>query len=188
MGPHAIRSLSNPDKPSLVRDALDALRRIVRELRVSGTGAERSAGVSAAQLFVLQVLAESPGASVNDLAERTNTDQSSVSVVVRRLTAAKMVARKVSAEDARRVELRLTPAGRRMLAKNPEPTQRKLFTALERVKPAELRALARGLAAIVREMQIEDSLPGMFFEDDARAARPARRSARPPARSHKGKR
>src|ERR1019366_10714223 len=85
---------------------------------------------SRAQLFVLQALAGGRATSLNELAERTHTDQSSVSVVVRRLADRKLVARKASRLDARRVELTLTPAGRRMLARCPEPTPARLLAAI----------------------------------------------------------
>ncbi len=154
------------EKVSPSREILNALRRIVRELRRSSSHSERGGGASAAQLFVLQILAEEPGASINDLAERTNTDQSSVSVVVQRLALARLIVRRVAPADRRRVELRLTPAGKRLIAKRPEPAQVRLFAAVARLTPAELRALNRGLAALVREMRITDAPPSMFFEDD----------------------
>src|SRR5580692_3701743 len=77
-----------------IRSVVDGLRRIFRELRLSARGAERGAGISGAQLFVLQSLAQGSAASLNELADRTLTDQSSVSVVVKRLVTRGMVARK----------------------------------------------------------------------------------------------
>lgn len=148
------------------RHVLEALRRIVRELRRTSSEAERNLGLSAAQLLVLQLIAEAPGCSVNELAARTNTDQSSVSVVARRLVLAKLAARTVSASDGRRVELRLTAAGQRLIARQPEPAQLKLFQALDRLKDGELDALTVGLGAVVREMHIADAPPSLFFEDD----------------------
>src|SRR5580658_6655719 len=79
-----------------IRVVMDALRRVVRALRLTARDAERSAGISGAQLFVLQSLADQAAASLNELAERTLTDQSSVSVVVKRLVARRLVARKPS--------------------------------------------------------------------------------------------
>ena len=154
-----------PQEATSIRKVLDALRRIVRQLRLSARDAERSAGISGAQLFVLQALASESASSLNDLAERTLTDQSSVSVVVRRLADRKLVARRASRDDARRVELSLTPAGQRMLARCPEPTQARLLAALRRLAPTELASLTRGLEALVREMGIEDAEPRMFFEE-----------------------
>jgi DNA-binding MarR family transcriptional regulator len=167
-------------KPSSIKAVMDALRRIVRELRLSARDAERGAGISAAQLFVLQTLAERPASSLNDLADRTLTDQSSVSVVVRRLTESKLVARKASPEDGRRIELSLTAAGRRLLARCPEPTQARLLAALRRLSPTELGALTTGLSALIHQMGIEHAAPRMFFEDDGprSAARPRRAAPR----------
>lgn len=169
----------SPDDAPHIRAVLDALRRVVRELRLSARGAERGAGISGAQLFVLQTLAQRPASSLNDLALRTRTDQSSVSVVVGRLVDRKLVTRKASRGDARRVELSVTPAGRRLLARCPEPTQARLLEALGRMSAAELQALRLGLSGLVREMGIEHEEPRMFFEEP-------RKSGEASARARKG--
>ncbi len=150
------------------RTVLDALRLIVRDLRLSAREAERVAHITGAQLFVLQQLEEGRALSLNELAERTMTDQSSVSVVVKRLVAAKLVARKASPEDKRRLELTLTAAGKKLLARCPEPTQVRLLGALKRMTPAELAGLDAGLAALVREMGIEGDRAELFFEEGSR--------------------
>ena len=158
---------------------MDALRRVVRDLRLSARGAERNAGISGAQLFVLQSLAEGRATSLNDLADRTLTDQSSVSVVVKRLADRKLVGRKPSPVDARRVELTLTAAGKRLLARCPEPTQASLVSALRRLSAGELSSLTEGLAALLREMGIEHTRPGMFFDDETPAVRRTRTRSGP---------
>src|SRR5260221_224334 len=59
-----------------VRTAIDALRRIVRALRVSARAAEKRLGISAPQLFVLQQLADHARLSIGELARPTATAQS----------------------------------------------------------------------------------------------------------------
>ncbi len=167
-----------PRRSDSIRSVMDALRRIVRDLRLSARDAERGAGISGAQLFVLQMLADEPASSLNELADRTLTDQSSVSVVVKRLVDRKLVARKASTEDARRIELSLTAAGRRLLARCPEPTQARLVSALRRLTPAELANLTTSLAALVQQMGIADATPQMFFDEEtATRARRGRRAS-----------
>src|SRR3982751_2525470 len=61
-----------------VSSVVDALRRIVRGLHRSHRLAEQRWQLSAAQLLVLQRLADSPTSSVNELADRTYTHQSTV--------------------------------------------------------------------------------------------------------------
>jgi DNA-binding MarR family transcriptional regulator len=162
-----------------IRAVMDGLRRIVRDLRLTARDAERGAGISGAQLFVLQTLAESSAASLNDLADRTLTDQSSVSVVVKRLVERKLVTRKPSVEDGRRVELALTAAGKRLLARCPEPTQARLVSALKRLSPDELSALTVGVKALEREMGTGGAAR-MFFDEEAPTGRSTR--ARPRGR------
>jgi DNA-binding MarR family transcriptional regulator len=153
--------------PEGLRAVVDALRRIVRELRLSAREAERGAGISGAQLFVLQALASQSAASLNELAERTVTDQSSVSVVVKRLVARNLVTRRPSRADARRVELAVTASGRKLLARCPEPTQVKLVSALRRLSARELHELTAGLAGLIREMGLGETSVRMFFDDES---------------------
>src|SRR5690348_4042205 len=112
-----------------VRSILDSIRRIVRTLRVASRASEKEVGLTGAQQFVLHHLAEATSLSVNDLADRTRTHQSSVSVVVQRLVDRGLVARERSGLDARRVELTLTPAARALLKKSPGAAQERLIEA-----------------------------------------------------------
>ena len=170
MGSHASSfATSQPiaAETSGIRAVLDSLRRIVRELRLSAREAERGAGISGAQLFVLQSLYEEAASSLNELADRTFTDQSSVSVVVRRLVEQDLVERRPSREDGRRVELRLTPAGRKLVRRCPEPTQAKLVGALRALDAAELAALRAGIDALVRGLGMAEDAARMFFDEEA---------------------
>lgn len=150
-------------------DALDSLRRIIRVLRISARRAERELGISAAQLFVLQRLAEEPARSINELAERTHTHQSSVSVVVRRLVERGLVSRRRSSRDARRVELALSPAGRRLLRGTPPAAQVRLVEAMRRLPPARRARLAASLRELVSQMGAAGEPPSLIFEEESRS-------------------
>ena len=164
------------------RDVLDAIRRIVRVMRLSSRAAEHAVGVSAAQLFVLQTLADAEGMSLNELAERTLTDQSSVSAVVTRLVERGLVRRRRSDADARRLELRLAPTGRAVLRRAPAAPQERLIAALRSMSVAERQLLSSALSRFVAAIGLDGGPPPMMFEDDASAAprsRPGRRRRRP---------
>ena len=143
---------------------LDGLRRIVRVLRESSREAESKLGVSGAQLFALKALSEARQLSLSELAERTRTHQSSVSVVVKRLVRSKLVARKASPEDARQLELSLTPQGRALLKRAPNAAQDRLILAVEALPRGERQALGRVLAHLSEAMGAADTAPQMFFE------------------------
>jgi MarR family transcriptional regulator, lower aerobic nicotinate degradation pathway regulator len=164
----ASRVFRRPDEPPDdldTRVVLDGLRLLVRALRVSARRAEGLSGISGAQLFVLQTLGEAGPLSISDLALRTHTDPSSVSVVVSRLALRGLVVRAESKVDARRAEIRLTAAGRSRLRRSPESMQAQLIVALRGLRPASRRQLGRSLGELVGAMGLSDE-PRMFFEED----------------------
>jgi DNA-binding MarR family transcriptional regulator len=156
--------------------AIDALRRIVRALGASARAAVHASGVTGAQAVVLAVLDQAPAQSVNDLAARTFTHQSTVSGVVERLVERGFVARVRSKTDARRIGLALTPSGRAVLRRTPRLAQTQLFYALSTLPPAELEAIARGLGTTIRTMGIATDPPVLFFDGGT----PGTRSVQPP--------
>jgi H+/Cl- antiporter ClcA/DNA-binding MarR family transcriptional regulator len=165
------RRSRGPGTGDEVRATLDAFRRIVQALRTRGQAIAERTGLTPAQAFALQQLAGGPGASINDLAERTLTHQSSVSVVVQRLVDRKLV-RKLPAEgDKRRRRLALTAEGRRLLQRTPLAGQERLIGALRALTPRDQQTLARALTAVADLMAPSARRPPMLFED--------RRSAQP---------
>jgi DNA-binding MarR family transcriptional regulator len=145
-----------------VRPVLDGIRRLVRSLRLSTERARREAGISGAQLFVLQALAESEGQSVSELAERTATDQSSVSVVVTRLLRRRLLTRRADPRDRRRHLLNLTARGRAVARRTPPAAQQDLVRAIEALPRADQAALAELLGRIVSGMG--EVSAELFFE------------------------
>jgi len=175
-----MQSSSRPIRP-IVAEAiavLDDLRRIVRVLRESSRAAESMLGVTGAQLFVLKALAEAPALSLNALAARTRTHQSTVSVVVKRLVDRGFVKRSASQLDGRRIELELSQRGRTLLERAPLAAQDRLIEAIERLPRAKRRVLAEALHDLVAEMCLDDEPLSMFFEEDDADVRVARGTRR----------
>jgi len=146
--------------------AMDGLRRIVRALRQADAKSLATGGIPSAQLFVLRQLRHKPASSIGELRQATLTSQSSVSEVVARLEGAGLVRRARASDDARRAELSLTQAGRKVLDESPEPFQEKLVSALHRMSQDDQDALATGMTAWLGEAAIGDAPATMFFEPD----------------------
>lgn len=157
-------------KPAVVhndiRSVLDSIRRIVRALRVASRAAEKTVGLSGAQVFILQQLEGDTPLSVNAIAERTFTHQSSVSEVVQRLVDKGLIERKQSPEDGRRLELTLTASGRAALKKGPDTPQEKLIGALEKMNTSQRLHLATLLQSLVDTAGLSDEPASLFLEED----------------------
>jgi DNA-binding MarR family transcriptional regulator len=152
-------------------EAFDALRRIVRYLRLADREVQVACGLSVAQLFVLSVLADTPALSLAELAERTLTDQSSVSTVVARLVDNGYVVRRQARGDRRRAELRLTPTGRRVVRTAPRVPQTKMIAAIEAMPAARRAELVRSLEHLAQSIGADAVSPRMLFEDEPARAR-----------------
>jgi DNA-binding MarR family transcriptional regulator len=148
-----------------VASAVDALRRIVRTLRLAATGVEKTTGLSPAQLFVLQRVAEAPGSSLTELADRTLTDRTSVAAVVERLASRGLVERTRSMADRRRVDVVATPGGIALLGNAPHAPTVTLIEALRSVDDDGLRSISEGLQRLEQAMGVANEPAGLFFED-----------------------
>ena len=149
-----------------MRRVFDALRWIVRELRLAQNPGGPVAGLSAAQLFVLHVLREHGQQSVGELADQTATDPSSVSVVIRKLHLKGLVDKQPSVEDRRRLEVTLTAAGAKAAKHVGVPVQQLLMARLSGLKPAELTTLADLLVRVAPAPGEAEAAP-MFFQEEA---------------------
>ncbi len=171
-------------KSATVRaEALDRVRTLISALSHSARAVERSTGVTNAQLFILQQLAESDSLSVNDLAMRARTQQSTVSIVVARLVRAGLAAKRKSADDGRIAVVSLTPKGRRLLTHAPAPPTTALLKAIESLSDGEARALASGLRALVTALDLTPPEVTMLFEHAPTRRSPPARPARTATRS-----
>jgi DNA-binding MarR family transcriptional regulator len=159
------RSSSKGGTPNHIGMSVDAFRRILRELRVVARKTELATGLSAAQRFVLAAVAETPGCSVNDIAEATMTDRSSAAAIVDRLVENGYVTREQAGDDKRRASIGLTARGRRAATKTAPPPTALLVNGLKALDASQLRELAEGLDALTRAMGIADQPAGLLFED-----------------------
>ena len=150
--------------PECAAEAMNAVRRIVRALRIAERQSEAERGISAAALFVLREVEKGGAPTIGELARRTATGQSSVSEVVARLSARGLVTRGRSATDRRRAEITLSAAGRDLLRNAPEALQERLVAAFRRLPARRQREVADGLAEWMSLSGLESVAPSMFFE------------------------
>lgn len=112
-------------------------------------------GVSAGQVSILGAIRERPGIGIADLAAREGTSSPSISSHIDRLEAGALVTRTRAAEgDRRRVGLRITPAGERVLRAVRSRRTAWLAARLEtlsRAERARIAAAIDSLAALVAQ-------------------------------------
>lgn len=147
------------------RRTMDALRRLVRVLATSARSAPAAAGISGAQLFLLRQIGATPGLAIGELASRALAGQSTVSEVVSRLVARRLVQRSRGKDDARRVVLTLTRHGAKVIEHVPPTAQERLVEGLASMTPAQQARLAQSLEDWLSRAGLDRVSPTMFFED-----------------------
>ena len=104
--------------------------------------------------------------SLSELAKRTLTDQSSVSVVVTRLADAGFITRDRDSHDARRLVLNLTKSGRAAIQRSPVPPQQRVIEILERFSTADLKRFADLFERLMRDLgETDGAAPMMEFAE-----------------------
>jgi DNA-binding MarR family transcriptional regulator len=122
---------------------------------------EKKAGVGGAQLWALSVIRSQPGIGVNGLARAMDVHQTTASNLVRAMVEAELVATERSDADRRAVQLRVLPAGSRVLRKAPGPFAGVLPEALESLDAAVLARLERDLAALITALHADERAAGI---------------------------
>lgn len=165
---------------------LNSFRCLVKSLRLADRAGLKEHGLGASQLYVLHELKRDSPLSINDLATRMATDQSTVSVVVGKLIEKGFVTRERSETDARRFDLTLTARGHLAVRNLPPPIQHSILDGVQRLPHARAKALAESLREICDVLGIADEHPPMLFEDESKpnpVAPPASSRKRPSKRS-----
>jgi DNA-binding MarR family transcriptional regulator len=134
---------------------LNRIRQLVQTLRSFDKEAQARSGIGAAQMFILHVLQQEADLTMNELAERTATDQSSVSLAVRRLVEEGYVHREPGAEDRRQVRLSLTTKGRTLSRRSPPAAQEKIMESVETMTRADRAQLLALLGQLMSGMDSE---------------------------------
>lgn len=140
---------------------LQRFRVLIRTAQRHSQWIERQSGVTGAQLWAMQELAEAPGLRVGELARRMALHQSTTSNLVDRLESGGLLRRERSSADQRVVKLYLTEAGSALIARAPSPARGILPEALRSLEPQALAQLQRELDALLGEVRNLDEGFGM---------------------------
>lgn len=149
-------------------DALAQASRVLRRFRLVFNAVkthfqqvERKVGIGGAQVWALSIIQARRGLGVNDLAQAMDIHQTTASNLVRALVNAEMVAAEKNAPDRRAVQLRVLPAGTRVLRKAPAPLAGVLPQALATLDAQTLARLDQDLATLISALGADERAAGI---------------------------
>lgn len=142
--------------------SLIALRRILRATELYERSLAQAAGLSSAQLRVLQIVAaqDSDGVTPSALATQMGVSQATVTALVDKLVAREMVIRQRSERDRRQTNVIIMPTGAQAVETSPDALQQrfvKSFNALQDWEQAQLIASLERVASMLDARDIDAS-------------------------------
>lgn len=146
---------THADRKELLADTVGTLHEMFQAVDVFSRQVLRDFGVSGPQVWALRTIHQSGVASMGEVAQRMYLHLSTVTGIVDRLEAARLVTREKSKSDARVTELRLTARGRAILAKAPEPPRSKAARNLQRLSMRDLQRVHSSLLLVARAMDVD---------------------------------
>ncbi len=139
----------DPEAAALADTLLSTMGQVRRSGRLVGRPSA-FAGLTGAQLDLVRLVARQPGVSVAEAAAELRVAPNTVSTLVRQLTDAALLVRRVDGSDRRVARLELTPEMRAEAGGFRDRRVALLAQAIAELPAAERRRLAEGAEALTR--------------------------------------
>lgn len=164
-----------PEKPRLVMNIIDNIRRVFQAVNEYSKKAERETGLTGPQLWAIKVLAEEAPLKVSQLARRMYLHPATVVGILDRLEGRELVTRTRSTEDRRVVKIELTERGRELVTQSPEVAQGLLVKGLETLPQDKLTHLEDGLEQLVSILGAQEIPPQLLMSPEVNLPRKPRK-------------
>lgn len=122
---------------------------------------EKRAGIGGAQLWALSVIGAAPDIGIGGLAQAMDIHQTTASNLVKTLIGLELAQAQRNGSDRRAVQLRLSPAGVRLLRKAPGPFAGVLPDALAQLDAATLARLDHDLGLLIELLKADERGAGI---------------------------
>lgn len=140
----------------LTDDVLVSLRRIIRATDLHSRRLGKETGLTTPQLVIMRAIDAHAEPTVSEIGRYVSLSQATVTNILNRLQLHRLVARERSRVDKRRVNVKLTAKGRRLLAGAPEPLQESFVQRFEALATWEQHLIVSSLARVATMMDVEE--------------------------------
>lgn len=139
-----------------IDDSLVALRRILRATEMFGRELAQSAGLTAVQFRVLQVVAETGQTTAKAISTRMRVSQATITTLVDKLVHHGMVVREKSQTDRRQTNIIITEHGRQTIEEAPDPLQQRYVRRFREMEDWEQAMLVSALERVATMLDAEE--------------------------------
>lgn len=119
-----------------------------------------SIGLTGPQRLAVRIIGRSPGIAAGEVAALMHLDPSTVTGILRRLAARRLIVRHADPADARRVRLTLTDKGRTIDRRSAGTVEAAVRRTLAELSPEEIAAASRVLTLLASRLLDEERRDG----------------------------
>jgi MarR family transcriptional regulator, organic hydroperoxide resistance regulator len=154
------------DQNATISEIMQSLRRVIKAIHDYSRDVSGNFGITAPQLWALKTISQKGSLSQGELSEKMYLHPSTITGVVDRLEKKGYVVRDRNPADRRVVKVRLTPKGRALAKKSPNPIQGKMIHGLRTLQKRELNSIHRSVQELVTIMEVQNVKVTFFFDQE----------------------
>lgn len=154
-----VESVSNGNSAEIEK-VLTSIRQVIRATDLHSRRVTRLAGLTSSQLILLKVVRDHKLSTISELASTISLSQATLTSILDRLETTGFVLRERSMQDKRKIQVRITEAGREVLKMAPEPLQDtfiRQFSALKDWERSMIQASLQRVAEMMNASEIDAS-------------------------------
>lgn len=149
-----------------ISEIMQSLRRIIKSLQDYSQTVFSHFGITGPQLWALKTIYQRGSLSLGELSKGMYLHPSTVSGVVDRLEKKGFVLRDRTEKDRRVVKVCLTPKGKTLVRRTPNPVQGKMIYGLRKLKKEKLDLIYESVQGLVGIMEAKNLKVTFFFDEE----------------------
>jgi MarR family transcriptional regulator, organic hydroperoxide resistance regulator len=147
-------------------EIMQSLRRIIKAIQNYSHEVSGEFGITGPQLWAVKTISQHEGLSPSELSQRMYLHPSTITGLMDRLEKKDLVERYRDQEDRRVIKLQLTPRGKELVRRAPDPIQGKMIYGLRKLKKVELSSVYESIQKLVKVMEAQDVEATFFFSEE----------------------
>ena len=149
-----------------ISEIMQSLRRIFKAIQVYSQEVSQNFGITGPQLWALKTLSTNGSLPLGQLSQMMDLHPSTITGVVDRLEKKGYVVRDRVHKDRRVVMVQLTPNGRKVIRKAPNPIQGKMIYGLRKLKREDLNDIYHSVEKLVKMVEAQNLKVTFFFDQE----------------------
>ena len=161
-----MRNVKKIPRNIAISESMQSLRRISKAIQDYSQEVSKKFGITGPQLWALKTICVNGSLSLGELSKMMYLHPSTISGVVDRLEKKGYVLRDRVQEDRRVVKVPLTPKGKKLVKRAPNPIQGKMVYGLRKLEARNLNFIYAAIQKLVEIMAVQDVKATFFFDQE----------------------